>query len=210
MNNNNLIAQLADDVTPVQPISILRRLVLTFSVLIMYITLVPMLFGARPDWAQQMATLSYQLEMGISIALTFSAAFLAVRLAVPTQTRFPYGWLIGVAALAIGAVIGLLGEVSMQGVRDSFASNHYYITAGVIAFATPVAAALFISVAKGATTQPALAGLASLLSASAAGHFIMRTIGQSNNYAEVLLWCYSPVLILALIGFIMGQKYLRW
>jgi len=49
-----------------------------------------------------------------------------------------------------------------------------------------------------------------LLSASACGHFLMRTIGQAANFAEVFIWCYTPLLAFALLGMLLGKKLLRW
>jgi len=73
-----------------------------------------------------------------------------------------------------------------------------------------VAALLLWVMRQGSPTQLGWAGAMALLSASACGHFLMRTIGQAANFAEVFIWCYTPLLAFALLGMLLGKKLLRW
>lgn len=153
---------------------------------------------------------AYALEMMITLILIFASAVMSVRLGIPRSGGLPIGWLLAVLALAMGAVIWLVGQVSLQTLQYSLQSDHFYITCGVTAGALPVAIGLFWMLRQASPTQLGWAGVLALLSASATGHFLMRTIGQADNFADVLVWCYSPVLVLALLGSLLGQKLLRW
>lgn len=210
MSQNPLIAELAESAKPVRPVKMAKRLLWMVLLVTLYISALILLRGLRDDWMMQIQTLAYQMEMGISLLLVYGAGALAMRLSVPCEKRFPLAWLLLIGAATLGAVIALLGEVSMESLQRSLASDHFYITFGVCALAAPVAIGLLWVQRKGSPTQLGWAGAMALLAASAVGHFIMRTIGKAANYAEVLVWCYPPVLLLALVGVLVGRKILRW
>lgn len=210
MSLDSLIDELAESVSPVEPLPRRQWSFKLLAMMAVYLSAILLLFGLRSDWSVQMQHVAYQCEMSISLILAFGAGLLAVNLATPHQGLPPIGWLLLMLALAMGAIIALVGGVTQESLMASFASDHFYITAGVAAGAFPVAAGLFWLLRKGSPTQLGWAGAMVLLSASACGHFLMRAIGQAPNFAEVLIWCYTPMLALALLGALVGKKLLRW
>ncbi len=211
MNLDSFIDDLAESATPVSPLNIRQFSLALLLGLACYLSVIVALFGVRDDWLNEITTMAYQGEMALSLLIVFGAGLSVIKLAVPRQGSLPTSWCFLLLALTLGAVIGLLGNVSIQALEASLKSNHFYITFGLIAYAAPVAGALLWFLRqKGSPTQLGWAGLMALLSASASGHFLMRTIGQSNNFAEVFIWCYLPVLALALLGMLIGKKLLRW
>ena len=210
MNHEALIANLVEEAAPLKPFNLLKQCCSAAMLLTAYLLVLVLIMGVRDDWAQQIATHTYALEMATSLALAYGCAALAMRLSVPREGAMPLGWLAFMLAATMGAIIWLLGQVSIETFKLSLQSDHFYISLGVILGATPVALVLFKMIRQGSPTQLRWAGAMALLSASATGHFLMRTIGQANNFADVFVWCYSPVLVLALLGIILGQKALRW
>lgn len=210
MSHEKLIADLVEESTPVVPLDLLRHCCGALLAITAYFAVIIFGFGLRADWFEQIATSAYLCEMLITLLLTYGAAWTALRLSAPSSGKLFAGWLLILLSVVMGAVIWLLGQVNAESFAASMESDHFYITLGVIAGATPVAAGLFWLLRQGAPTQLRWAGAMALLSASAAGHFIMRTVGQADNFADVLVWCYSPILVFLMLGVIVGQKTLRW
>ncbi|MDG1287036.1 MAG: NrsF family protein [Rickettsiales bacterium] len=212
MSHEALIANLVEDATPVVPLNLFRRCFWMVTALTTYILLTVAYFGFRRDWADQMIEgAAYPSEMLITLILAFGAAIAALRLSVPRERKSSLSLLMLILPIAIGAVIWLLGQVSVESFSASIQSpSHFYITLGVLAGAVPVALLLFWLLRQGSPTQLGWAGSMVLLSASAVGHLLMRTIGQADNFADVLVWCYSPILFCGLVGVFIGKKALRW
>jgi hypothetical protein len=205
-----LIHALVEETAPVAPIEVGRIQAMSLSIITLYMATLILLFGLRPDWQVQMQTASYQCEMGITVILIYAAALSAIRLMAPSQSKMLWGWVLISISLLMGVAIWLLGQVDAESFQASLASDHYLITLGVTAAAAPVAIGLLRFLRKGAPTQLAWAGVMSLLSASAVGHLVMRTVGMADNFADVMVWCYSPILFLSALGVVIGRHSLRW
>ena len=210
MMQDDFIANLVDDSTPVSPVNVTKNCCKLVLGLGGYLLALLLVLGVRDDWAMQMTSLAYSLEMAITLLLVFGAGLSAVRLSVPSANRMIDGWGLMLLAVTMGAIIWFIGKVDVESMQQSLSSNHFYVTLGVSLIAVPVAVGLFWMIRKGAPTQLEWAGVMALLSASACGHFVMRTAGKAENLADVMLWCYPPVLLLALVGIILGPKALRW
>lgn len=183
----------------------------TLMFLVVYLSIVILIFSPRDDWLQQIAQLSYSVEMLLTIVLIFSAGVSSVRFAVPRALKQSPALALPAVSVALGIVIWQLGEVSGEELITSATDlSLSYISLGVIAGATPVALFLFWQMSQGSPTQLSFASGMALLSASACGHLLMRTIGQASNFSDVLIWCYSPILLLMTVGALSGNKLLRW
>lgn len=210
MSHKQLIDNLASELEAVKPVSLSRWRMLTVLLLTGYLAAVLAAAGLRDDFTVQFSHLVYKFELIVTLILAYGAALMAISLSVPRGGKFPLAWALVILAIALGAGIWLMGQVSLEGLKASIASNHFYITLGVIGCALPVALSLFWLLRQASPTQLAWAGGMALLSASAVGHFLMRCIGQAANFSEVFVWCYSPVIILGFLGMLLGQKLLKW
>ncbi len=77
-------------------------------------------------------------------------------------------------------------------------------------FAAAPACWMFWTLRRHATTHPAWAGAAALLSAASIGLLMLKFIEPSDSIAHLLLWHIAPTLILTGIGIALGRKYLSW
>jgi hypothetical protein len=183
----------------------------TLMFLGVYLSIVILIFSPRDDWLQQIAQLSYSVEMLLTIVLIFSAGVSSVRFAVPRALKRSPALALPAVTVALGIVIWQLGEVSGEELITSATDlSLSYISLGVIAGATPVALFLFWQMSQGSPTQLSFASGMALLSASACGHLLMRTIGQASNFSDVLIWCYTPILLLMALGALLGKKFFKW
>ena len=211
MSHEQLIENLVEEAEPVEAFPPKRIYRKTAFYLTLYLLMFPVLIGLRPAWGELIfRNWIYPTEMLATLILAYGGAFAAIRLSVPTTGRMIAVWM--VAALSIILWVGMwhVGNISLRYLGMAMEANHFNVTLGVIFTALPVVVYLFYHIRKGAPTQLQWAGVMTLLSGTACGHFIMRTIGEASNYADVFLWCYTPVLVVAATGVFFGQKFLRW
>ncbi len=176
-----------------------------------YLSAVLLILGPRDDWLQQINQPAYIVETLLTLFLVVSAGIASVRFSVPKALKQSSALLLPAVSVALGLVIWQLGEVSGEELISSATDfSLSYISLGVVAGATPVALFLFWQLSQGSPTQLSFASGMALLSASACGHLLMRTIGQASNFSDVLIWCYSPILLLMTVGALSGNKLLRW
>jgi len=176
-----------------------------------YLSAVLLILGPRDDWLQQINQPAYTIEILLTLFLVVSAGIASVRFSVPKALKQSTALLLPAVSVALGLVIWQLGEVSGEELITSATDlSLSYISLGVVAGATPVALFLFWQLSHGSPTQLSFASGMALLSASACGHLLMRTIGQASNFSDVLIWCYSPILLLMTVGALSGNKLLRW
>ena len=176
-----------------------------------YLSAVLLMLGPRDDWLQQIDQPAYTIEILLTLFLVVSAGIASVRFSVPKALKQSTALLLPAVSMALGLVIWQLGEVSGEELITSATDlSLSYISLGVVAGATPVALFLFWQMSQGSPTQLSFASGMALLSASACGHLLMRTIGQASNFSDVLIWCYSPILLLMTVGALSGNKLLRW
>jgi hypothetical protein len=210
---NEFIKSLVEDAADTQPtvfyIASRSRLVILF--LTVYLGLVIAVMGLRSDWYYQVTLLSYSIEMALSVILIFFAGIASVRFSVPRAIGRSPAVVLPFLVVVLGMVIWQLGGVSLNALIVSVTTPSLsYISFGVIAGAIPTASFLMWQMSQGSPTQLKFAGSLALLSASACGHFLMRIVGQAQSFADVLVWCYSPVIILTMVGLMFGQKLLKW
>lgn len=65
-------------------------------------------------------------------------------------------------------------------------------------------------VRKAAPTRLAAAGFWIAFGAGSLGSFLMQFVCHKENFAHVVFWHLSPVLVLALGGALLGRKVLKW
>ncbi len=210
MNHEALIANLVEEAAPVKPMSLSRRYVTVALAVTAYMMLLVLAMGWRSDLAAQLGTLVYVSEMLMSLCLIYGGALMAMRLSVPRAGSMPVGWVLVTIAFFIGIAVMLLGQVSTETLKASLQSDHFLVTISVVGVALPVVIGLFVMLRRGAPTQLGWAGAMALMSASATGHFVLRLTGEANNLADVLVWCYSPILFFAIIGVFIGKQALYW
>jgi hypothetical protein len=88
---------------------------------------------------------------------------------------------------------------------------HKIICSACITFLSFIPAILiFIILKKGASTKPFQAGLFTVMAASSLGCLILRLSEDNDHLSHILIWHYSPMVFLALIGTIIGKLLLKW
>ena len=209
-NIDNLLHELSDDLEAVSPIRPMRMIALWVGTALLYITGCVAFFGVRPDFAERWGMM-YQAELLLGACVIINGGVAAILLAIPSERSHYKLLAIPLIALCLLSVVVLLsGEISMQSLSDSLKMDHLLVTLRLCLLAVAPTLLLIIIARCAAPTHPAHTCGMIYLAASTAAYMILRLTMPGDNIANVLVWCYLPVILLGALGAILGRRLLRW
>ena len=168
--------------------------------------------GPRPDAAQAMRTMRFDLKFLDTLALLAPAFFLCLRLSRPQASPAALlGWLFApVAILAAAVGVELASVPQAQWMAKLVGANAVHCLTLVPLFSLPPLAALLIALRDGAPRHPALTG--ALAGAAAAG--VAATLYASNCPDDsplfVATWYPLATGAVMALGALIGRRVLRW
>lgn len=205
-----LIDRLVEEGKPVSSVKIARIQAYTVLAVTFYAIALLLSLGIRADFLEALMRPAYLVELLICLFLVYGGSVSALWLAQPRIERLPFRWGFIMGAFTILAIFFTVYQIDSSMLLASFQQNLYPITLSVLSIASPVVVGLFFVLKRYAPTQPVWASLLALMSATAFGHMMMRILYSAENMADVMLWCYSPVLVMAFIGAALGRLILKW
>lgn len=213
MNTDDLIGALAAGVRPTPPGSAMRRLVLAMA-LGGAAALVGVLavLGPRADLPQAVATGAFWIKAAYTAALAFCGLFVLHRLSRPGASA---GWAWLTLAAVTLVVFALASAELMQAAphaRTRMVMGHSAMLCPgrILAFATPVYAALVWAFRNLAPTRLALAGFAGGLVSGAVGATAYGLACTEHTAAFLAVWYTIGVLAAGAVGALLGPRLLRW
>lgn len=209
-NLDNLLQTLSDDLDAVSPVRPMRMIALWIGAISIYIAGCIAFFGVRPDFSDRWGIM-YQAELLLGLCVIINGGVAAILLAIPAERSHYKLLAIPLIALSLLSVVVLLsGEISMQSLSDSFKMDHLFVTLRLCLLATAPTLWLIITARCAAPTHPAHTCGMIYLAASTAAYLILRLTMPGDNIANVLIWCYLPVIVLGLLGAALGGRLLKW
>ena len=212
MNTDDFIATLSADAALKGP-SLRRRLAFALALgACVSLALFMGLIGPRPDAAQAMHTVRFDLKFVDTLVLLAPAFFLCLRLARPQTTPGALlGWLLApVALLAVAVVVELATVPQDQWIAKLIGTNVKHCLTLVPLFALPPLAALILALREGAPSYPGLTG--ALAGATAAG--VSATFYATNCTDDsplfVATWYPLATGFVMALGALAGRRFLRW
>ena len=212
MNTEDFIAALSAD-APAKGPSLTMRLAFALALgACASLGLFLALIGPRPDAAQAMHTMRFDLKFLDTLALLAPSFFLCLRLSRPQATPGALlGWLLAPVALLAAAVAVELATVpSEQWIAKLIGTNVKHCLTLVPLFSLPPLAALLIALREGAPRHPALTG--AMAGAAAAG--VAATFYASNCTDDsplfVATWYPLATGAVMALGALIGARVLRW
>jgi hypothetical protein len=209
MNHDELIAQLAEQATPV------RRAphpFMLFTVWLacagIYIAAAISWFGVRSDLVTMLHTPLYLGEIALLATIIISCALSSALLGYPDLYQKPRLLLspVIVFILLVGVMV-----LSWQGNPDATAPDHgLSCTLHITLMSLLPAVVLFYGIGKLACTHSAKAGICALLTSFSIGALIARLGEQTDSITHIAIWHYLPMLGVALVGTLLGRILLRW
>jgi hypothetical protein len=169
--------------------------------------------GVRPDFESKFSDLLFLAEYGsIFLASAFSA--LAVLMLRRPDLRFETTALnIGRTAIALMAIYAIYAafNATTEGLSHELFSPHGNYCGIRIALISLIPSFFILRHLKRcAPTHPAHVGAFAIFSIASLASLSARIFCNVDTPAHLLIWTFSPVLLLSLIGAFVGHKLLKW
>ena len=209
---DDLIDELAGDLTPVRPRRVARGSMWVAAGWVAGAAALLLLFGLRRDLAVRGMPPLSMLAFWLTAATGLAATWSALRMGLPGVGRDYGGWRWAVGAslsLPLAALAACItdGHAAMEAARHGFGLR--CLLQGVAA-GLGVGAALFFWLRAGAPTSPTRAGWVIGIAAGAAGATIVALHCASDDVVHIALWHGTAVLLSAVAGRLILPRFLRW
>lgn len=206
-----VIDQLVQDGTPVKCYSPQRVFSMWTIAVILFLSLTVLTFGLRDDFWDELQNFCYIIELSCCSFVAFSSAAIAFALGAPNTKQAPTYFIPIVLIMIVGSLFFLFGNATLRGVAESMYGGHWQVTAYMLLISSfPAIATLLLLKRHATVTRLSWCGAMALLSAGSIGHTTMRLITDVDNLSNVVVWCYTPALILAAAGALLCRKLLYW
>jgi hypothetical protein len=168
--------------------------------------------GFRLDFASAIGTPRFLFKWLLTLTLVASAMGLVLHVARPGSV--PTAWLTALAiapALLIVATIGeLLVVPSSEWTNRLMGAKASACVVLIPMLSAAPLVALIWALRQGAPTRPMLAGATAGLAAAGIGAFLYASHCQDDSPLFLLAWYVLGTAIVALVGALLGARYLRW
>lgn len=210
--NTQLLDQLADDLTPVQPLHDRRVHIALMGLALVGILLVAATLGVRPDLLAGVPHPLVLVRAGLLLVLGGVAAATAAAMARPGVGRDGRGWM---AALAMASVLPA-AALALAVIDPAATFRAIWWPSAMTCLAVSLAAALGFSIPlvrhlrRGAPVTPERAGLVTGLAAGSLGVLTYSVHCPSNDIAYIGLWYGLAITIATLAARLVVPRLIRW
>lgn len=212
MRTSELIAALAADPIP-EPIHMGRRLAAALAFgLVGALALYTLLLGPRPDFAEAVDTVRFDLKLIDALALALLSLLLLVRLARPDAKPGALGlWLFApLVLLGFAVSVELAITPSGEWMKRLVGRNWMYCTTMIPMMAAPILLALIVGMRAGAPQHPAWTGALAGAAAAGIAAFLYSSQCPDDSPLFVATWYPLATLICASVGALAGRRLLAW
>jgi len=205
----NIIEKLADDTRPVCPLKPLSRFCCWSVISIVFLAIVIVFVGIRPDISVKLESMAFMAEMMLAIAAGLLSALAAHWLSLPDggQKKWIY-WLPFVPL----TVLFFFAAYQYFITPMNFALGKVWVSCAndVALMALVPAIIIFLLIKYAASTKNLLTSVMAMTAVASFSYLSSRLICGNDDINHLLLWHYFPAIIVALIGAFLGNKLLRW
>jgi hypothetical protein len=212
MKTDNLVALLAEDLTPVSPRQVTRLLALGLigGMAASAVIMVPWL-GLRPDMGDAMLGASFWIKFAYTLALAI-AGFWMVERQARAGARAQNALLLGGFALAAMAGLAVMQLMPADAPRHTLimGGSANVCSRNIFVLALPIFAGLFWSMRQLAPTRLTLAGTSAGLLAGAAAAWVYAFHCNESAAPFMAIWYTLGIGAAGLLGAALGRWGLRW
>lgn len=211
MKTDDLISLLAQQAGPAQgpaPQEVGGRLAVSLAlggIAVLYL-------GLNPKLSEFAVTEPFTLKMVWLCAVVLFSSILVYRLVHPGRHTGMAPWGIGLALLAMaGQGMNQLLQAPLEQRGALWMGVSWQVCAfNIAAISLPVLVALLWTLRDMAPTRPAVSGAASGLLAGALAAMLYSLHCTENSFAFYALWYSGGMFLSALLGAVLGTRFLRW
>jgi hypothetical protein len=204
------IAALVEDMTPralaPEPLVLFMRWFLAMAI---YMAVLLCFFGIRDDLPLKLHTALFSAELSSLVAIVILSGIAASILSFPDM--YQKKWLVYTPLFPL---LFFLGIIYMEWLQDNPPSPKpvhgiecLFCISGFTLFP---AVAMIRLLRKQASTRYYMTGAIALIAACSIGCVTLRISEKTDSITHLIEWHYLPVIGFALIGIIVGRKFLKW
>ncbi len=212
MRTSDFIAALAADAVP-EPIRLGRRVGAALAIgFIVSVAIYALLMGPRPDVAEAVRTVRFNLKFVDAFAFALPSLLLTLRLARPdAKPRALALWLLApFVLLAAGVVVELIVVPSDEWLNRLVGHNSMFCMRMIPLLAAPLLAALIVALRAGAPLHPALTGAVAGAASAGIAALLYASHCPDDSPLFVATWYPLATLICMGVGALAGRRFLAW
>jgi hypothetical protein len=212
VKTSQFIAVLAADPVP-EPIDLGRRFAAALTLgLVGALALYALFVGPRPDFAEAVGTVRFDLKFLDALSLALPSLLLLMRLVRPDAKVGALGlWLIApLVLLAVAVSVELAVTPSGERMTRLIGENWMYCTTMIPMMAAPILAALIVGMRAGAPQHPAWSGALAGAASAGIAAFLYASHCPDDSPLFVATWYPLATLICSAVGALAGPLFLAW
>ena len=212
MRTSEFIAALAADPVP-KPIRLDRRVATAIALgLIVSFAIYALLMGPRPDIAEAVRTVRFNLKFVDAFAFALPSLLLTLRLARPdAKPKALALWLLApLILLAAGVVIELIVVPSNEWLPRLVGHHSRFCMRMIPILAAPILAGMIVALRAGAPLRPALTGALAGAASAGIAALIYASHCPDDSPLFVATWYPLATLICVGVGGLAGRRFLAW
>jgi len=212
VRTSELIAALAADPVP-KPVHLGRRFAAALALgFLGALALYALFVGPRPDLAEAVRTVRFDLKFLDALALALPSLMLLVRLARPDARPGALAlWLAAPLVLLAAAVaVELMVTPSNAWMTRLVGRNASYCATMIPMMAAPILAALIVAMRAGAPQHPAWTGALAGAAAAGIAALLYASHCPDDSPLFVATWYPLATLVCAGVGALAGRRFLAW
>jgi hypothetical protein len=209
-NIEQLVASLSKDAQAVKPAPRPGLLGLKWiGVAAVYLIVSLTISGLRPDWALQLHKPWFDAEIVLLLGILVSTGFSAAILSFPDlhqqgRTAFAPVWIFALFALV------MLFSWLADNPPSPLPVHSFECTISILLFSLLPSAGIFYAMRQFASTHLQLSGIVAVLFAFSTGALWLRLHEQTDSIIHLVEWHYLPMIAVALLGWWLGNRVLKW
>jgi hypothetical protein len=207
-----LIAALAADPLP-EPVRMGRRFAGALALGVLgALALYAVFVGPRPDFAEAVRTVRFDLKFVDALALALPSLLLLLRLARPEARPGALGLFLfaPLILLALAVVVELMVTPSGEWLTRLVGENWMYCTTMIPMMAAPILAALIVAMRAGAPQRPGWSGALAGAASAGLAALLYASHCPDDSPLFVATWYPLATLVCAGAGALAGRRFLAW
>jgi hypothetical protein len=168
--------------------------------------------GVRPDFGQALETVRFLFKFVFTLSLVIAATALLSRLAIPGVSAglWAWGWLLAPALLVVAVAAELFVMPADSWQPRLVGSNARVCLTLIPLLSIAPLACILLALRRGAPTKPGIAGAVAGLVASGIAATLYASHCTDDSPLFVATWYSLAIGVVALVGYVVGSRVLRW
>jgi hypothetical protein len=211
MKTDTLIETLTADIAPERPAEAVLPWILAAATLVcggVYLSIA----GIRPDLGTALSHGKVVVKQVAPFLVALSSLGLVLRLSRPGAGTGVWPWLVALGPLAVSAAmaveLAILPAHSWSTAMMGHSSAFCLMVIPLLS--APILAASLMVLRRGAPTRPGLCGAVAGLTSATAATTAYAFFCTDDSPLFYGVWYTASILVVALAGFVLGRRILRW